>query len=210
MTMNDHRLSGLATVIDRADAVAAVTGSLEDLAAVRHPDVALAIHPRSLSPALADAVDALDLDEIDDTDLIVDLPVSGEACAAALAVSGFPASAARMIGDDMARLAQVQGLVAGCTRLSIRLHVIETDACRKFHADYVTLRLLTTYRGRATEWHRTDALDRIDRLRPGDVAIFKGRVLLDPPAVLHRSPPIAGTGEYRLLLVIDPAPLSGG
>ncbi|MGC6400911.1 DUF1826 domain-containing protein [Sphingomonas sp. FW199] len=210
MTMNDHRLSGMASVIDRADAVAAATRSLEDLAAVRHPDIALAIHPRSLPPGLADAVDALDLEGIDDTDLIVDLPISGEAFAVALAVSGFPASAARMIGDDMARLAQVLADVADCTRLAIRLHVVETDACRKFHADYVTLRLLTTYRGRATEWHRAETPDRIDRLRPGDVAIFKGRVLIDPPAVLHRSPPIAGTGELRLLLVIDPAPLPGG
>ena len=39
----------------------------------------------------------------------------------------------------------------------------------------------------------------------GAVAVFKGRMLLDPPTVLHRSPPITASGERRLLLAIDPA-----
>ena len=44
----------------------------------------------------------------------------------------------------------------------------------------------------------------VAQMRAGEVAIFKGRMLLDDPPVLHRSPPIAATGEQRLLLVLDP------
>ncbi len=88
--------------------------------------------------------------------------------------------------------------------MKLRLEVVETDACRRFHADFVTYRLLTTYCGAATQWVRSTQPETIETLRAGDVAIFNGRVLLEEPTILHRSPPIAGTGETRLLLVIDP------
>lgn len=37
----------------------------------------------------------------------------------------------------------------------------------------------------------------------GEVALFKGRRLLPDPPLLHRSPPLAGRAETRLLLVND-------
>ena len=40
-------------------------------------------------------------------------------------------------------------------------------------------------------------------MSPGDAGIFKGKIATDTPAI-HRSPPIAGTGEKRLLLVLNP------
>ena len=43
-------------------------------------------------------------------------------------------------------------------------------------------------------------------LAPGAVGLFKGRILAGEQAIVHRSPPIAGTGEARLLLVIDSPP----
>ena len=71
-------------------------------------------------------------------------------------------------------------------------------------ADYVTLRLLCTYAGPGTQWCRAAAPDAIYEVPTGAVGVFKGRMLLDPPTVLHRSPPIAATGGQRLILVIDP------
>jgi hypothetical protein len=38
----------------------------------------------------------------------------------------------------------------------------------------------------------------------GEVGIFKGRLWAEEPSILHRSPPIAASGERRLLLVLDP------
>ena len=37
-------------------------------------------------------------------------------------------------------------------RFELRLEVVRTDSCRKFHADYVTARLITTYAGEGTDW----------------------------------------------------------
>jgi hypothetical protein len=49
----------------------------------------------------------------------------------------------------------------------------------------------------------------IGQMQPGQVGLFKGRLAVAEPAVLHRSPPIAGTGQRRLLLVLDPCDGAG-
>ena len=73
----------------------------------------------------------------------------------------------------------------------------------------ITLRGLLTYIGAGTQWiNAADAPDpapgRINEVPPFTLAVLKGRLMGDHPAILHRSPPIAGTGRKRLLLVIDP------
>lgn len=114
---------------------------------------------------------------------------------------------------DATRLA---GLFCGAldlARLELRLEVVRTDSCRKFHADYVRARLITTYVGEGTDW--LDSADagrvaagaeplRINRMNAFDVGLFKGKLATDHPAI-HRSPPIAGTGAARLLMVLNPA-----
>ncbi|MDE1467168.1 DUF1826 domain-containing protein [Aurantiacibacter sp. D1-12] len=114
--------------------------------------------------------------------------------------------------DDICSLAQHFGAILNQSALEVRLEVITTDACRKFHADYVTARLISTYVGRGTQWldrldaERVAAGDKpanIQSLVAGDVGIFKGRLATKRPAI-HRSPPITGTGEARLLLVLNP------
>ncbi|MEO0057370.1 MAG: hypothetical protein RIT17_820, partial [Pseudomonadota bacterium] len=80
-------------------------------------------------------------------------------------------------------------------------------------ADYVRARLITTYAGEGTDW--LDAADaarvaagqeprQINRMATFDVGLFKGKLATDHPAI-HRSPPIAGSGGARLLLVLNPA-----
>lgn len=89
--------------------------------------------------------------------------------------------------------------------VSIRLEAISGNACWKFHSDYVRARLLTTYVGPGTEWalQGENGLDDVHRIPTGHVGIFKGREWTPDGLLLHRSPPIAGTGDVRLLLVID-------
>ena len=114
---------------------------------------------------------------------------------------------------DAAQLAQLFCTAMGLASLELRLEVVRTDSCRKFHADYVTARLITTYVGEGTDWldeadaarvAKGSAPERINRLAPFDVGLFKGKLATDHPAI-HRSPPIAGTGAARLLLVLNPA-----
>ncbi len=87
----------------------------------------------------------------------------------------------------------------------LRLEAVEGDACRRFHADYTDLRLVTTYAGPGTDIRETPAEDApVRRIGTGDIALSKGKLFPgEPPVLLHRSPPIEGTGERRVVLVLD-------
>lgn len=133
--------------------------------------------------------------------------------AEALLSSGFANSNlhSRLI-DEIAELADLYCSIIGLDELEVRLEVVTTNSCRKWHADYVKARLIATYVGDGTQWLDADDVDRvreggepqqINQLRTRDVGIFKGKLATDRPAI-HRSPPIAGTGQRRLLLVLNP------
>lgn len=113
---------------------------------------------------------------------------------------------------DVSVLANHYCEILDLTELEVRLEVVTTDSCRKWHADYVKARLISTYVGSGTQWLCQQDADRvkqgdeplhINSMSPGDVGIFKGKLATTTPAI-HRSPPIDGTGERRLLLVLNP------
>ncbi|KPP93195.1 DUF1826 domain-containing protein [Erythrobacter sp. HL-111] len=132
--------------------------------------------------------------------------------AQALARNGFAAPHLhRALTDDVSLLAGLFCSALGIERLELRLEVVTSDSCRKFHADYVVARLITTYVGPGTQWlESADAARlreggeprRINRMAAGDVGIFKGRLASEHPAI-HRSPPIATSPGPRLLLVLN-------
>ena len=94
--------------------------------------------------------------------------------------------------------------------LRLRLEaVIQTNACRKFHIDAITARLVCTYRGTGTQYGiSTDGHDpdRVFTVPTGAPILLRGTLWpgRPPSGLLHRSPPIEGTGETRLVLVFDP------
>jgi len=180
----------------------ATGGQAAVLDRVARPDCALAIWERRPSPVLAGALTMLYLDTVDDiaVELAADATLED-----ALQAAGYPDAAIDPIAADIGLLVRHHAALTGSARLALRLEVVETDACRRFHADYTTLRLLCSYVGPATQWHRLAEPDLIHQVPTGAVAVFKGRLLLDPPTVLHRSPPIAAHGGRRLMLVLDPS-----
>lgn len=114
--------------------------------------------------------------------------------------------------SDIAVLADHYCDILGLAELEVRLEVVTTNSCRKWHADYVKARLISTHVGSGTQWLSELDADRvkhgnepqrINTLVPGDVGIFKGKLATDTPTI-HRSPPIDGTGEKPLLLVLNP------
>lgn len=119
-----------------------------------------------------------------------------------------------VLAEDAAQLARLFCAAMDIATFELRLEVVRTDSCRRFHADYVSARLITTYVGEGTDWlddadaERISAgaePQRINRLAAFDVGLFKGKLATERPAI-HRSPPIAGTaGGARLLLVLNPA-----
>jgi hypothetical protein len=116
----------------------------------------------------------------------------------------------RMLEGDIAALATMFAQVMEVDMVQIRLDAVTGNACRKFHLDNVKARMLCTYRGRGTQFgvFQPDSdPNPIEELPVGYVGFFRGRMWTkaDYSYIVHRSPPIDGTGETRLLLVIDTA-----
>jgi hypothetical protein len=112
--------------------------------------------------------------------------------------------------EDILDLAERFADVMGARYLRLRLDVISTNACRKFHRDAVTARLICTYRGSATQiGNASNGRDPkiIKQIPSGTPILLRGTLWPEHSYshLVHRSPPIEGTGENRLLLVIDTA-----
>lgn len=180
------------------------------LAAIRDEACNLAIWQR------APFADFTPLTEGDPQDLrfesgLDDLPAT---LRRALANNGFAGTGLHeTLIADAAILARLFCEAMDLARFELRLEVVRTDSCRKFHADYVTARLITTYAGEGTDWlDDADAARvaagqeprRINRLSAFDVGLFKGKLATARPAI-HRSPPIAASEGIRLLMVLNPA-----
>jgi hypothetical protein len=180
------------------------------LGTVRDPDCNLAIWERAPLDAGISELAKLEC-RIRFTADFAEIPERLDEEISAACFRGSPARA--LLLEDVVRLAGLFVAVMRRNQLRVRLENVATDSCRKFHADYVPLRLITTYHGAATQWvDKADAeriaeglspLD-IRSMRAGDVGLFKGRLATRSPAI-HRSPPLLDTGQSRLLLVIDPA-----
>ncbi|MEM9523357.1 MAG: DUF1826 domain-containing protein [Pseudomonadota bacterium] len=124
--------------------------------------------------------------------------------------SGTPDSDERAwLIDDVAALAENFAELMRIPYLRLRFDVVTTNACRKFHIDAVTARLICTYRGTGTQYGlSTDEAGprRIFTVPTGAPIALRGTLWPARPrsGLLHRSPPIEGTGETRLVLVLDP------
>lgn len=128
--------------------------------------------------------------------------------------AGMDRSLALVLDDVGHQLRRFVG-VTGTRSVALKLERVEDDACRKLHHDYVAQRLVVTYRGRGTQWlprayepvlgdERLSVPDEWLREVPRfTAALFAGRLLPGGSPVLHRSPPILGTGQVRLVLTIN-------
>ncbi len=93
--------------------------------------------------------------------------------------------------------------------MRLRLDVISHNACSRFHIDALTARLICTYRGTGTQYGLVNAAGDPKTIHavPTEAAIvlrdkrWSSKAKVD---LVHRSPPIQGTGQTRLVLVLDP------
>ena len=152
-----------------------------------------------------------------------DVPLSEIDIAPLLAKAPFALRAEGEVGELSAQLTELpDALIADIAALAnrfaeltrksslrVRLEGVTTNACKKVHADYTDIRLITTYAGPGTDYAPHGAEDHggdccLERVPTGAVALFKGRLFgAGHEPCLHRSPPIEGSGEARLVLVID-------
>ena len=179
----------------------------EVLNAIKSPGCAVAVWHRRLP--FQDWIDVLEPDSLPKVRLVL-RPDDVEGAITTELAEGIAAGAnRRMLAGDIAVLAQLFARVMKIGHVRLRLDVLTDDACRRFHLDYVAARLLCTYRGRGTEYGRSrdgEEPRTVRRLPTGSAGVFRGELWpgQERSRVLHRSPPIVGLGQTRLLLVIDP------
>lgn len=178
----------------------------DDLAAILDPAITLAIWERP------SALPVGSLEGFEAIQMIAAVDHAGAMLAAAFALRPAAAWHDGVVADVATLVARFAAIMA-LSHVVIRLERVTGDACKRWHADYVAVRLICTYRGSGTQWIErsmtagdASVIETQRSLDAGAVGLFKGRVLAGEQAILHRSPPIAGTGEERLLLVLDGPP----
>ena len=192
------------------DAGIAIAETAADLSAIHRPDCAAALWQRAPLPAFQTWIDALDPQQLPNARVILSPNRVHEAVTQICDVSGTRDGGERaMLADDAAALADIFAGLMDAPYLRLRFDVVETNACRKFHVDSIVARLICTYRGTGTQYGNAfdgDEPEQFFTAPAGSPLVLRGKLWRPAPCygLLHRSPPIEGTGETRLLLVLDP------
>ena len=198
----------LATGIDTCESVAG-------LSAIHQPGTGLVIWKRTILFCLQSWIEQLDPACLPDIRLLVGPADLRRGIEPELDDFGMPAGNMRdLLIEDVAGLVAAFAKVVATDLVDIRLECVTHDACWKFHRDCVEARFLTTYRGPGTEWvmpvHASRALREqrdfngpIERIDARDGLLFKGSSAGPGIGIVHRSPPIEGTGDTRLLLCLN-------
>ncbi|MEM8775233.1 MAG: DUF1826 domain-containing protein [Pseudomonadota bacterium] len=203
--MNVQRL----TLKDAAIGVA-VADAPEALTTFLKPGCAAAIWRRRPDPDFQSWIDGLLPEQLPRGRLILRPETVPQAIVELCKVTSMPlCKECGVFAEDVAAVAQNFSDLLDVEYVRLRLDVVTTNACRKFHIDAVTARLVCTYRGSGTQYGiSTNGNDprRVFSVPTGSPILLRGTHWPDDPpsGLLHRSPPIEGTGESRLVLVLDP------
>lgn len=188
-------------------------GVADDPAGLRdflQPGCAAAIWRRNMPKDVQSWLETLPEDALPNGRVVLPRGAITETVSQLCDMSGLPNGDQRdWLVADVAEMAQMFADLMQTDYLRLRLDKIQTNACRRFHIDAITARLVCTYRGTGTQYGVSiDGADpkRVFTVPTGAPILLRGTLWPgDPPSgLLHRSPPIEGTGETRLVLVLDP------
>ena len=188
----------------------AIADDPADLKTFLQPGCAAAIWRRQTPPDVQSWLDGLDPDLLPSGRVILPTATVSDTIGHLFDMYETPAGSERAwLHDDIVALAHMFSDLTSATFLRLRLDVVTTNACRKFHIDAITSRLVCTYRGTGTQYGiSTGGRDpkRVFTVQTGVPILLRGTLwpAQPPSGLLHRSPPIEGTGETRLVLVLDP------
>ena len=188
----------------------AIAETPEGLSAIHDPGCAAVIWRREPLQRFQDWIDRFDPALLPRARMVVQPGAVRDAVCHSCDMAGAPdCPERRLLVDDIAALAHGFAQIMRSPYLRVRLDVVNTDACRKFHVDAVAARLICTYRGTGTQYGISTSADdpeQVFAVPTGAPIMLRGKQWPeDPPSgLVHRSPPIAETGETRLLLVLDP------
>ncbi len=190
-------------------------GSAEQLGLVQKPETSLVLWQRHVPEEVHDWLGKLALLPAEDIRFTVKPEAFEEVFNPKLAHLKLPKGVGALwLIDDIAGLVNAFAKTTGASRVEVRLEWVSGDACWKFHRDYVTYRLVTTYWGLGTEWvppqwSRQAIVDQqnyagpLETLRAGEVAMFKGCRNNPEAGIVHRSPSMSRKGGTRLFLCLN-------
>ena len=187
-----------------------VVQAAKDLAQIHAPECAGVLWQRDVATDVQMWIDTLDPTRLPHARMILRPSAVPEALDHLCDIAGAgPCLARQWLQDDIAALSTCFSDLMQTAYLRLRLDVVTTNSCSKFHLDAMNARLICTYRGTGTQYGvLTDAAvpDQIFTVPTGSPMILRGSKWPEVPVVglRHRSPPISGTGESRLVLVLDP------
>jgi hypothetical protein len=187
-----------------------VTQVPENLDILETQDCAAAIWQRQPLPGFQTWIDGLNPDILPSVRLILEpqdvATVLSEICDTSSVVDR---AHWQYLIKDIAELSHLFCDLMAAPYMRLRLEPITSNACRKFHIDVITARLVCTYRGTGTQFGISQdgaEPERIFTAPSGTPILLRGTLWPEQPrsGLLHRSPPIEGSGETRLVLVLDP------
>ncbi len=189
---------------------------------INEPDVKLTLWQRIAQTDIPRELAALQASQLPDVRRPTSRATFDDDICTFLQRQGFDPIAFESFRADLRQLADLFFAVSQDRRVRFRLLTTCDDDCRRFHVDYRHLRLLCTYQGPGTEWLPEAQVDRVafESGKPNDEIIRFGEpsqlepfwvCLLKDDAypgnkgqgIMHRSPPIAGTGQTRVLFCLD-------
>ena len=188
----------------------AIVDTPNALDAFLQPQCAAAIWRRQTPPGIQAWLDGLDPMFLPRGRVIQRPEALSETVADLCNMSCLPSGPEReWLTSNIATLTAVFAKLISPRFLRLRLDVLSTNACSKFHIDAITARLICTYRGTGTQYgFSTEGAEpsRVFTVQTGAPMFLRGTLWqAQPPCgLLHRSPQIEGTGETRLVLVLDP------
>lgn len=184
--------------------------SAEELSAIHRPGVAAVVWQRNPMPSFLNWIEGLPPQSLPSARVILRPEAVRDTVCQICDSAGIPDCDERTyLIDDIAALADIFAGVMQTKWLRLRLDVVTTNACRKFHVDAVIARLVCTYRGTGTQYGTAkddNDPEHIVTVPSCAPLLLRGTLWPEHPrsGLLHRSPPIEGCDETRLLLVLDP------
>lgn len=182
----------------------------DSLGAILKPECAAAIWRRQIPADIQKWLNALDPSRLPYGRVVLPQAAIADTVQHLCDRSALPAGRERdwLQADITSLAARVSDLLSS-RFLRLRLDVVTNNACRKFHIDAISARLICTYRGTGTQYGTSmNGADpsNVFTVQTGSPILLRGTHWPEQPpsGLLHRSPPIEGTTETRLLLVLDP------
>lgn len=209
----------------RAPTPHAVGDTPDVLENILTPGVNLSLWQRPPQAAISQELSVLEAAHFPDQRQLTTLAGFDEDISEVFRDQGLDPAAFEHFRADLKLLAQYFFQLSGDHSVKFRLVTTDGDNCRRFHVDTRYLRLLCTFRGPGSEWLHNAQVNReaLQNGAPNEaiirsgkpsfmetfwVGIMKGEPHREGNGLVHRSPPIAGSGQTRVLFCLDAEPAS--